>query len=438
MKKHLFSLLFILTTLFISVTTFNASNASIKVTSTSSNVLTGKTIDVTITTTSTDNLGVIEYTLSYDTKILKLTDSPSTCSSSYCTWYTTTENNKTQKFNFKFKAIGSGTTKIDVTDVRVVGFDEKAMAFTTTPANIKTITEEELEASYSSNNYLSSLSVKGYNLSPTFSKDVTKYTLELDETVEKIKIIATVEDNKSTLTGNGTKKVSEGENKLKVVVTAENGSKKTYTILATVKSLNPIKVNVDDIEYTLIKKASALPTIENYTLTEIEISDTKIPSYTSDITNYTIVGLKDSEGNTKLCIYDIYNEKYTEYIEFKFDNTSLQILDNDKNIPEGYKKTTITINNTTVTAYKDSNDSDFALIYGMNTLTGKKGFYKYDSAENTIQRFNERKVEKKIINNITEEDNINMYLVIGIGILAFILLIIVTTALFKQKPKRRK
>ena len=313
------------------------------------------------------------------------------------------------------------------------------MTSSSTPVSIKTITEEELEASYSSNNYLSSLSIKGYNLSPTFSKDVTKYTLELDETVEKIKIIATAEDTKSTLTGNGTKKVSEGENKLKVVVTAENGSKKTYTILATVKSLNPIKVNVNDIEYTLIKKASALPTLENYTLTEIEIEDNKIPTYTSDITNYTLVGLKDSEGNTKLFIYDIYNEKYTEYIEFKFDNTSLQILDNDKNIPEGYKKTTITINNTSVTAYKDSNDSDFALIYGMNTLTGKKGFYKYDSVENTVQRFNERQVEKKIINNITEEeDNINMYLVIGIGILAFILLIIVTKALFKQKPKRRK
>ena len=75
----------------------------------------------------------------------------------------------------------------------------------------------------------------------------------------------------------------------------------------------------------------------------------------------------------------------------------------------------------------------------MNTLTGKKGFYKYDSIENTIQRFNERLVEKKIINNITEEnESINMYLIIGIGILAFILLIIVTKALFKPKHKRRK
>ena len=248
MKKYLLNTILLLTSMFISSTTFNASSANIKISSSASTVLTGKTIDVTITTTSIDNLGVIEYTLSYDTKILKLTDSPSTCSSSYCNWYTTTENNKSQKFTFKFKAIGSGTTKIDVTDVRVVGFDEKAMSTTSSAVNIKTITEEELEATYSSNNYLSSLSVKDYKLTPDFNKDTTKYTLELDETVEKIKILANAEDSKSTITGTGTKKVSEGENKLKIVVTAENGNKKTYTITATVKSLNPIKVNINDNE----------------------------------------------------------------------------------------------------------------------------------------------------------------------------------------------
>ena len=97
------------------------------------------------------------------------------------------------------------------------------------------------------------------------------------------------------------------------------------------------------------------------------------------------------------------------------------------------------INNIEVAAYKDNDKSDFALIYGMNTSNGKKGYYKYDSIENTIQRFNEREVEKSIINNISSNDeSLNMVLVCGIGILSLILLVIVIKSLIKPKHKRRK
>ena len=328
MKKRLINFLLIISSLFISCDIVNASSATIKSSATSSQILTGKTVNVTIETTSTDVIGAVEYSLSYDNKVLKLTDSPSNCSSSYCIWHTATGKETTQSYSFTFKAIGSGTTTVDVTEARVIDYNLKEMSVTSKGSQIKVITEEDLQASYSSNNYLSSLKVSGYKLSPSFNKETTKYTLELDETVEKIKITATAEDTKSTLTGTGSKKVSEGENKLKVVVTAENGSKKTYTITATVKSLNPINVTVDDIDYTVVKKSANLPTVDNYTLSEIEINENKIPAYTSTITNQTLVGLKDKEGNISLFIYDIDKDTYTKYVELKFNGTTIQLIDN--------------------------------------------------------------------------------------------------------------
>lgn len=439
MKKRVINLLIILSLMFGGITYYNASNASIDVKASSNTLLTGKSITVTIKTSSSDILGALEYSLSYDSSILKLTDGPQNCSSTSCTWNTATGKDKSQEYTFTFKGIGTGTSEISVKNYRVVGYDEKSMTTKTSGSTVKVITEEDLQASYSKNNYLSSLKVKNQKLSPTFNKETTNYTLELDETIESIKITATAEDSKSSISGTGTKKVSEGENKLKVTVTAENGTKRTYVILATVKALNPINVTVDNKEYTLIKKSSNLPKLDNYELTEVEINGKKIPAYTNKITNYIVVGLKDSEGNIGTYIYDDKTDSYIEYKEYKFNGTTLQLLDKEEPIPEGYKETTIILNNTNVTAYKDNEKSEFALIYGMNVQTGKKGYYKYDSNENTVQRFNERKFEKNIINNITNEDGmLNKLLIIAVGVLSFILLVIILKVLLKSTKHRRK
>ena len=53
-----------------------------------------------------------------------------------------------------------------------------------------------------------------------------------------------------------------------------------------------------------------------------------------------------------------------------------------------YSKYTITINNTDIDCYKLSSDSDFSLIYGVNTKTGEKSWYSYDEVDNTLQRYN--------------------------------------------------
>lgn len=85
----------------------------------------------------------------------------------------------------------------------------------------------------SNNNYLSSLSVEGYELSPEFDKQTLEYTLnkKIKESVINIKAIA--DDSKATVIGTGNIKINKNQNKFRIDVTAESGTVRTYIIKIT-------------------------------------------------------------------------------------------------------------------------------------------------------------------------------------------------------------
>lgn len=63
-----------------------------------------------------------------------------------------------------------------------------------------------------------------------FNKNKTSYSVNAEHDVDSIKITAKTNDSKATVTGIGTKKLNNYVNTFIVTVTAENGSKKNYTI----------------------------------------------------------------------------------------------------------------------------------------------------------------------------------------------------------------
>lgn len=83
----------------------------------------------------------------------------------------------------------------------------------------------------SSNNNLSALSVDGYTMSPAFNANTNTYSVSVPYDATSVKVNATKADSKAT--GpiiNGTDNLQVGNNTVTVEVTAENGTKKTYTI----------------------------------------------------------------------------------------------------------------------------------------------------------------------------------------------------------------
>lgn len=84
----------------------------------------------------------------------------------------------------------------------------------------------------SNNNKLQSLET-GYPLSPLFHPDITEYTMEVPHDIKEVTLSLTVQDTKCTYVIEGGKDFEVGENVVKVICTAEDGSVRNYTILVT-------------------------------------------------------------------------------------------------------------------------------------------------------------------------------------------------------------
>ncbi len=85
-------------------------------------------------------------------------------------------------------------------------------------------------ASGNRNNYLSSLSVAGYSLTPTFDGAKTSYSLIVGNEVSSITVSATPVVSKSTVSGTGTINLKVGENSIYINCKSESGDIKTYTL----------------------------------------------------------------------------------------------------------------------------------------------------------------------------------------------------------------
>jgi hypothetical protein len=386
---------------FISTYKANAASATISVTSSASKVVVGNTVTVTVKISSASPLGSWNFDV-VPSSNLKLTYS--SFGGLYIADFVSSSSQKSATYTFKFQTTKSGTATVSIKNSLVYGYDEAAMSKTNGSASISVITQAELESSYSKNNNLSSLSIDGANLSPAFNKDTLEYTVELPPETTKINITASKEDNKASINGTGEINVVDGNNRIEVKVTAENGGVKTYIINVLVKEYNPIEVKIGNKTYTVVRKKSLLTAPSNYSETTVTINDEEVAAFTSEITGYTLVGLKDSDGKIGYYIYD--GKQYSLYQELTFNRVIFYPMEASKeDVPTNYNKVTITYNDSEITAYKIDNSSKFALLYGVDVESGEKGYYLFDSVDDTLQRYNTEEIDLL-------DKRINMYFII--------------------------
>ena len=86
------------------------------------------------------------------------------------------------------------------------------------------------EGDGSPNNKLASLSVEGYNISPSFNADTSTYDLIVDSSVSSIKVNAGSIDSKASVSGSGTVNLSQANTQVSIEVRAENGTIRKYVI----------------------------------------------------------------------------------------------------------------------------------------------------------------------------------------------------------------
>ena len=103
-----------------------------------------------------------------------------------------------------------------------------------------------------SNNYLQSLEIPGYEISPEFNKNITTYYLVLPTDVSSVEVLATTEEENAKIKISGNTALNRNESTIKVVVTSENGKNKTYNIIVTKQSDNGLSLTSLEIENGVI------------------------------------------------------------------------------------------------------------------------------------------------------------------------------------------
>lgn len=331
---------------------------------------------------------------------------------------------------YTFKAVSAGSATVTVKPIDVADYNNGSSYTTSKSVTINVRTKPVIVLS--GDNNLSNLGIENYSLTPEFNKDTLEYNVELEPDTSEINISATASHGGATIEGAGTREVTDGDNRLEIKVTAENGSSRIYVINAKVKEYNPIEVNINNEKYTVVRKKSLITPPENYTETTVTINEEEIPAYYSEITKYTLVSLKDANGNQNFYIYQ--NGEYHLYKELTFNQMKICLLDIPQ-IPDGYSKSTIVYNDENLEAYKLNPNSKYAILYGMNVATGEEHYYSYESSENTLQIYHTEEID--LLNEKVEQ---YVYLIIGLLGLSFIFLIIMLILVFKKrnKPKKEK
>lgn len=386
--------------------------ASIKVSANKTNVVVGSTVTVTV---KVNGGAGWEYDLSYDSSVFS-------CSGSTHVLGGTLAGNSS--VSFTLKAIKSGSSNISVKNYSVLDDASNSLGVSPNAITVTAKTQAEIEASYSTNADLSNLTVEGYDLSPEFAKNTLEYELTVSNDVEKVNVVANKADGSASVKGAGEIELSEGSNKVEVVVTAQKGNTKTYVLNITRQELNPIYVTLDGEQYSIVRKADSLDIPSYYNSSTVIINGEEVPCFESEITGYTLVGLKDEEGNISLYIYNS-DGTYTLYKQFATDGITFIALDTDE-VLKGYESVEIMINDENVKCLKYiAGEADYVVVYGMNAKTGEKGWYQYDLREGTFQRYQTNLI-------VSLQDDVKDYLLLvicfatglGLSILAIITLMI--------------
>ena len=418
MKKNIKKVLsLIVFTFVLFIANISITNAACRINvSAPSNIVVGRTFNVTVTVSGSQPIGSWEYTLGYDSSKVKLNGGKL-----HVVDYGN-GSKKSASYSYSFTALKSGSATFKPVNASVLDYastNECLSGVGSKTVNMKT--QAEIEASYSRNNNLSSLIVEGATLSPEFKSDVLEYNATLPVDSTKAIVNAVAADNTATIVGTGEIAVVDGINKIEVTVTAQHGEKKTYVINLTVEELDPIKVKVNGKDYTVVRKKGQLANIPTgFVETTIKIGEQDINAYKSDISKITVVALKDSNGNVIPFIYE--DGKYKEYNEFKSNNLNLLILDNDKELSKEFKKTTFKYKDKNINGYEFlfGHDGNYYVVYAEDLETGNKDFYLLDKKENTFQRLYSDYIE-------TKNKHVKLLLLVG-----GISLIIVVLSLLKK------
>lgn len=471
----------ILTTMmFVTAIPVSAAGASVTVSASSTKPTVGSTFTVTVKYTADKAIGSFEGSIKYDASVMEYVSigngvgSPTSSSGVLpFVWYDASYTAKSKSFTITFKAKKAGSGAVTITTSELV---DQNFGDLGTPSGKVTVNVQNPQKSGNAN--LSALYISSGSLSPKFSPKVTSYNIVIPNSVTVLTLSAETEDKDATIAIEGSKNMKVGKNTRKVIVTAPNGTTKTYTLnitrqeatgnVTTPSDKTPqngdkneaAKVTVDDQVLYIVKDLKNVKLPQGYEQGKITINDTQFPSVQDKNRNIVLLYLADEKGeNGAFYVYDTVSMTFSEFYSLKVTGGEYALLSPDATvmIPEGFTQTFIKVNEQTVAAWSfpEEEMSSYLLVYALSP-GGTKGLYQYDTVEGTLQRYTHRvtaflPVEEEVedtaptesgglldvFNNLLARFGMLRLILMGVGILILITAIVILIVLLtkKQRPK---
>ena len=146
----------------------------------------------------------------------------------------------------------------------------------------------------SGNSSLDSLSVEGTNVE--FNSEKLNYDLIINS--DKTNITATASSSTSKVEGTGEKKLAYGKNEFKIIVTAENGSERTYilniTRYDTNNTLKSIKINGEEVKINDNKEITFTTKLDKIKI-EVNANSDRVKSITGTGEKNIVYGANEFE-----------------------------------------------------------------------------------------------------------------------------------------------
>lgn len=401
MKRVLCSVFSILLIFSLMVTTLSLNVSAASVSSSGGNYEVGQKVKVSISYKGDAALYAVEVTAGYNSSVLRLDSVSGVPASDVQSSNGTVKfiddnfspNSKTSSYTLNFTAVAAGNSNVSIS---AVGSDGDAEFPASTTAKIAVVAKKP-----SANANLSSIKLSSGALSPAFNANTTSYTATVKYSVDKITVTGAVADGKSTYTGGGTFDLKVGDNERVLTVTAEDGTKKTYTVNikrmteqetadaeAAEREANPTLVVIEGKDYTITNDFGGMTIPTGFTVGKATRKETELTVLNDEHGEYTLYWLVDNAGENG-AFYTRDENDIFKRVSYIRSNGKMYIVEKPDIVVEyidKYVKADRVIDGAEVVAYNfvDEALKDFCIVRCY--VGGQRAYYRFDSAEGTMQR----------------------------------------------------
>lgn len=319
----------------------------------------------------------------------------------------------------KFQAKAAGNAGIAVSAPRAGNSEGDQVDIGAASTVVKVENEAEVDEVKSSDNALSSLTISEGTLSPAFQPDVLEYSAEVSTEVTSLVVSAVPRhEGASVESVEGADTISPGENKIRVVVKAENGVTATYTITVTQAAAENSDIDLEhcyEVDGVKLYPSSAVPEKlipKNFEQHEIVLWDQTFPYYYNEKigSQISLIYLVDENGENGALYMIAESAPYDAYPFVCLKSEYGYIIAvpdiDEETLPAGYQMQTLKIKKKgSVNAYFKPENQNLCLIFSVNQ-DGEYAWYQYDMNERTyIRYYGQEMSESGIGKGDTGEEN---------------------------------